>query len=152
MNRSSRILQLILGFLLGVAMVVGALGAFGYFLWTRFTIMPSKPIFAEEIKSKKPPRKVVKKPKPSPSPSLSPSPSPTPEELPKGAYKSRVIWSEGLSLRSGPSRGNERVGGVGYNEEVIVLEEDGEWVKIRSGQGGAEGWVKSANLSGKESR
>ncbi len=149
---NSRILQAILGFFLGVFFVVSGLGAFGYFLWSRFAITPTKPIFAEEKKPKTTP-KLIAKISPQVTPKTpSPTASKTPDPLPKGAYKARVIWSEGLSVRSGPSRENESVGGVSYNEELIVLEksEDGNWSKVRSTKSNVEGWVKSGNLSNQE--
>jgi|GEM_PF-1003991 len=170
MNRTSQFFQVILGIFLGTLLVAGALGGFVYFLWTKFTISPSRPIFVEEKKPKKIAKKIKNSspsvaeasPSPSvaqasPSPSVtmaSPSPSPSPEatssseELPKGAYKAIVHRAEGLSLRSGPSRASERVGGVSNRERVIVLEktEDGEWSKIRSTASNIEGWVRSGNL------
>jgi hypothetical protein len=67
--------------------------------------------------------------------------------LPAGAYEATVSFSEGLSVRDAPDGG--RVGGVDFNEKVIVLEEseDKRWVKIRAEQSNVEGWVKAGNLT-----
>ncbi|PHK16786.1 peptide-binding protein, partial [Nostoc linckia z13] len=73
------------------------------------------------------------------------TPSPTP--LPSGAYRGRVTWAEGLSLRAQPNQDGERIGGVGFNQKIIVLEEseDKAWQKIRLEDSGQEGWVKAGN-------
>ncbi len=90
-------------------------------------------------------------PKSSPSPEPSPSPSTEAEEkLPPGAYKATVIRSEGLSLRADPSREAERVGGVDYNANLIVLETQGEWVRVKVPGSEQTGWVRSGNLKKEE--
>lgn len=170
MKRFSSLLQFILGFFLGILILVSLTSALGYLMFSRLAATPAKPVFPEENKSKikaatkdkKLPEKASKpeispspkteSSKPSPSPEVKPSPSPSPEDLPKGAYKAKVIWSGGLSLRSNPSKESERVGGVDYNSDLIVLETsaDGSWAKVRSPQGGQEGWVKVGNLQKKE--
>jgi hypothetical protein len=164
MKRFSGLLQFILGFFLGITILVGLTSALGYLVFSRLAATPSKPVFSEENKSKpktttpdkKAPDKSASKPKVSPSPkatteSPKPSPSPSPkaeEDLPKGAYKAKVTWSGGLSLRSNPSKDSERVSGVDYDDELIVLETsaDGVWAKVRSADDGQEGWVKVGNF------
>jgi hypothetical protein len=168
MKRFSGLLQFILGFFLGIAILVGLTSALGYLMFSRLAATPNKPVFSEENKSKPkattPDKKASEKsatkpeasPSPkvtttSPSPEVSPSPSPSPkakEDLPPGAYKAKVTWSGGLSLRSNPSKDSERVSGVDYDDELIVLETsaDGVWAKVRSVEGEQEGWVKVGNL------
>ena len=172
MKRISGLLQFILGFFLGIAILVGLTSALGYLMFSRLAATPNKPVFPEENKSKpkvttpdkkapdksasKPeaspsPKATTESPKPSPSPEVSPSPSPSPkaeEDLPKGAYKAKVTWSGGLSLRSNPSKDSERVSGVDYDQDLIVLETsaDGAWAKVRSANGGQKGWVKVGNF------
>jgi hypothetical protein len=166
MKRFSGLLQFILGFFLGIAILVGLTSALGYLMFSRLAATPNKPVFSEENKSKpkattpdkKAPEKSATKPEvspspkvttASPSPEVSPSPSPeAKEDLPQGAYKAKVTWSGGLSLRSNPSKDSERVSGVDYDDELIVLETsaDGVWAKVRSANGGQEGWVKVGNF------
>ncbi|PZV27844.1 MAG: peptide-binding protein [Snowella sp.] len=168
MKRFSGLLQFILGFFLGITILVGLTSALGYLMFSRLAATPNKPVFSEENKSKvkatTPDKKASEKsaakpevsPSPkaateSPSPEVSPSPSPSPEakeDLPKGAYKAKVTWSGGLSLRSNPSKDSERVSGVDYDQELIILETsaDGVWAKVRSVDGGQEGWVKVGNF------
>jgi len=52
-----------------------------------------------------------------------------------------------LILRSEPNLDAERVGGIGFNSRVIVLEqsEDNVWQKIRLEGEEQEGWVKAGN-------
>ena len=168
MKRFSGLLQFILGFFLGITILVGLTSALGYLMFSRLAATPNKPVFSEENKSKPkattPDKKASEKsaakpeasPSPkattaSPSPEVSPSPSPSPEakeDLPQGAYKAKVTWSGGLSLRSNPSKDSERVSGVDYDDELIVLETsaDGVWAKVRSADDGQEGWVKVGNF------
>jgi hypothetical protein len=166
MKRFSGLLQFILGFFLGITILVGLTSALGYLMFSRLAATPSKPVFPEENKSKPkattPDKKASEKsatkpeasPSPkvttaSPSPEVSPSPSPeAKEDLPQGAYKAKVTWSGGLSLRSNPSKDSERVSGVDYDDELIVLETsaDGAWARVRSPNGGQEGWVKVGNF------
>jgi hypothetical protein len=166
MKRFSGLLQFILGFFLGIIILVGLTSALGYLMFSRLAATPNKPVFSEENKSKpkattpdkKASEKSATKPEVSPSPkattaspSLEVSPSPSPEakeDLPQGAYRAKVTWSGGLSLRSNPSKDSERVSGVDYDDELIVLETsaDGVWAKVRSENGGQEGWVKVGNF------
>jgi hypothetical protein len=69
-------------------------------------------------------------------------------ELPSGAYKAKVTWSSGLSLRSEPNVSSDRVGGVDYNSELIILStsSDGQWQKVRVANGTQEGWIKAGNV------
>jgi hypothetical protein len=76
-----------------------------------------------------------------------PSQTPSPSPLEPGAYKARVIWQQGLSLRAEPSYDAERIGGLDYNQQIVVLEEsaDKSWQKVRLADGEQEGWIKSGN-------
>ncbi len=143
------ILQLLIGITLGLALMVGGSLAAGYYLFTKLSVTPEKPTFAEE----KPKQPVIKSspaatnaPKVSPSPASSP-PIPSPEAEP-GLYKGVINWSEGLILRDAPGNSTNRIGGVGYNQQVVVLEEspDQNWQKIRIIATGKVGWVKAGNM------
>ncbi len=143
MNRD-RVLQITLGILLGSLFMLAMVGTLGYLLWSKFTVSPARPTFAQESKPKQ-----ITKVTPTPK-SSEPKPEPTEsaEVLPKGSYRALIARPNGLSLRSAPNRRSQRLGGIGYKENVIVLEksEDGEWSKIRSTRSRAEGWVRSGNL------
>lgn len=159
MKLFSGLLQFILGFFLGITILVGLTSALGYLMFSRLAATPNKPVFSEEnkpkpkitIPDKKSPDKSATKPEKSPSPKETPKVSPSPkakEDLPQGAYKAKVTWSGGLSLRSNPSKDSERLSGVDYDDELIVLETsaDGVWAKVRSVEGEQEGWVKVGNF------
>lgn len=170
MKRFSGLLQFVLGFFLGIFALLGATSLIGYLMFSRLAATPPKPTFPEENKpavkatpkvdktAEKPESQTKPEAKPSSAPTATPSPTPSPspqakeEELPKGAYKAKVIWSGGLSLRSNPNTDSERVGGVGYDANLIVLETsaDGAWAKVRSPESGQEGWVKAGNLKKQE--
>ena len=157
----SNLFKFILGFLLAMAILVGSGVATALYFMNRSALTPPKPVYANDnpqVKAQAP-----KTPDPNgitPSPSPTPTPTPTPtttekanadestEPLPPGAFPARVTWSQGLSLRSEPKAESERVGGAGFNQKVIVLEEsdDKVWKKIRIEDSNQEGWVKAGNL------
>ena len=158
MKRLSGFFQFIIGFFLGVLLLAGGAAAIGFVFFSRFNAPPPKPIFAEEKESEKtsannqpaasqPEKSTISKEKTEPKPTAS-AQNTEEEALPSGSYKARVTWSTGLSLRSRPSRGAERIGGVDYNTELIILEKsrDGEWEKVRLVNGTQEGWVKAGNV------
>ncbi len=76
-----------------------------------------------------------------PAPSSKPSPKPTETE----GYRAKITQEIGLNIRESPQADGPRIGGVDYNEEVIVLEEspDKNWQKIRLPDSSIEGWVKA---------
>ncbi len=152
MKRLSGLLQFIIGFILGISILAAGATALGYVLLSRLNNNPGKPIFSEE---KTPPKTKVVKASPSPvaksGPEVAtatPSATPASEELAPGTYRARVTWSSGLSIRADASTESERIGGVGYNEEVIVIgtSSDGRWQKVRLAGGTQEGWVRAGNL------
>jgi hypothetical protein len=98
-------------------------------------------------KAAKVPSKPEAKGEASPKPSPTPKASESPKSLPPGAYQARVTWKQGLILRAAAKQDAERVGGVGYNSTVIVVQqsEDNVWQKIRLEDGEQEGWVKAGN-------
>lgn len=159
----SNVLKFILGFFLAIAILISTGVATALYFMNRTAIPPSKPVFANDN-----PTQRAQKPKatqtvattttkssPEPSPSPTPSPtstaSPNPEESPKplppGAYQGKVTWSQGLSLRTEPQQDAQRVGGVAFNQTVVILEESGDklWQKIRQEDTNQEGWVKAGN-------
>ncbi len=143
--------KFIVGFFIGIFLLAASGAVAAYYFWTRLSITPSKPIFAEEQPKKLTNVKkttVLKASNPKSSNTLAPTPSKPPEkELPPGAFKARVTWKEGLSLRDAPSLESNRIGGVGFNQQIYVLKEsdDGKWQQVRLVEGAEEGWIKAGN-------
>lgn len=86
-------------------------------------------------------------PKPNPTPTQSSQAAKSTKPLPPGAYPARVSWSQGLILRAEAKQDSERIGGVGFNQKIVVIEEseDKVWQKIRLEGSDKEGWVKAGN-------
>jgi hypothetical protein len=162
MNLSS-LFQFIIGFFLGVFLLAGGTAGLAYVFFSRMAGSPPKPIFSEEKLQQPSATETVKSPAPSTvsttaaeapkgekAPEEPPSEKPVTEkeDLPSGAYKARVTWSTGLSLREEPRVESNRLGGVDYNTEIIVLKQsdDGGWQKIRMTGNGQEGWIKAGNI------
>lgn len=134
----SGLAKFLIGFFMGVFLLVTAGSAVAFFLLTRLAATPPKPIFAEELPKQ---QTGVS----SPQPSTAPSPQ---QKLEPGAYKARVTWREGLSLRAEPSVSANKIAGIKYNQPVVVVKEsdDKNWQKVRVVDGSQEGWVKAGNI------
>lgn len=151
----SGLAKILIGFFLAVALLVGAGVATAYYFFTKLSVPPPKPLFANDtaaVKGKPSPA-TVNKSSASSSPQASPSPTPTPSASPSpqlepGAYRARVTWSQGLILRDQPSLDANRIGGVAYNQPLVVLKEsdDKRWQQVRSEDGSQQGWIKSGNI------
>ncbi|MCJ8279891.1 MAG: SH3 domain-containing protein [Rivularia sp. ALOHA_DT_140] len=155
----SNILKIILGVLLAMAILVGGGAALAIYFMNRTSINPPKPVFSNDKASVK--AQAAKTPTPGATTAANsqtkttPKPQPTPTKsplevekpLPPGAYPATVTWPQGLILRSEPQLNAERLGGVGFNAKVIVLESsnDKSWQKIRIESSGQEAWVKAGN-------
>ncbi|MBD2513771.1 SH3 domain-containing protein [Nostoc sp. FACHB-973] len=161
----SGLVKYILGIFLAIAVLIGGGVAVALYFMNRTGIPPAKPIFSNDspsVKAQAPkateaggkptptpgtPTESSPNPTSTPTPTESPEATPSPKPLPSGAYRGRVSWAEGLSLRSKPNQDAERIGGVGFNQKIIVLEEseDKAWQKIRLEDSEQEGWVKAGN-------
>ncbi len=148
----SGLAKFVVGFLAGVVLLLLGSVAAGFFLFSTLSATPPKPVFPEEEQPKKlasintksstvaaTNSKLVSTTVASASPSASPEP---------GAYKARVKWQSGLSMRSEASYESSKVGGVAYNQEVVVIQDsdDKQWQKVRVVETNEEGWVKAGNL------
>ncbi|MBD6616040.1 SH3 domain-containing protein [Komarekiella sp. 'clone 1'] len=162
----SGLLKFTLGFFLAIAVLIGGGVATALYFINRTAIPPAKPIFANDspaVKAQAPKAKETGASNPtstsgaaiksSPSSTSTPSPTESPKTvqsskpLPPGTYRGRVSWAEGLSLRAEPNQAAQRIGGVGFNQKIIILEEseDKTWQKIRVEASEQEGWVKAGN-------
>ncbi len=146
----SGIAKFILGFFLGIFLLASSGAATAFYLWTKLSAIPPKPIFAEEQQKASPAAKKTNSLKASKSQaSKQPTPRESPrQELPPGAYKARVSWQEGLIVRAEPTLEAERIGGLAFNQEVFILKESGDkrWQKVRLAEGELEGWIKAGNI------
>ncbi len=150
----SALAKLVLGISLAIVILMcGGVAAALYFMNKKST-PPPKPIFANDkptlvahrsVSKKQAKSKLTSVAKPSEQPS--PSETPSSQQLEPGAYRARVTWSDGLSLRSKPDSGAEAVGSLAYNQEIVVLAEsdDKNWQRVRLEDSGKEGWVKAGN-------
>lgn len=160
--RWSGVFKILIGVTLAIAILLAmGVGAARYLI-THLTAPPARPVFPNDSPSSgaspsagsQASADQASSPTPtdetSPSPSGEASPEPSPAEtalLAPGTYRARVTQAIGLVLRQEPSRDADPLGGLEYDEEIIVLETspDGEWLHVRLDNGGAEGWIKSGN-------
>lgn len=161
MKYFSALLQFILGFFVGVLLLVSGTTTLAYVMFYRLNTSPPKPTFAEEKQGKaietfnleSNTQQMAKKfeGKPQEKKTLQqPQVSFTMEEedLPSGAYKASVTWPSGLSLRAKPGRKYQKIRGIDYKAELIILRtsSDGDWQNVRLPRSGQEGWVKAGNV------
>ncbi|AFZ13591.1 SH3 type 3 domain-containing protein [Crinalium epipsammum PCC 9333] len=150
----SGLAKFVVGFLAGIVLLLLGSAAAGLFLFSTLSATPPRPVFPEEKQQKKVTNintktstvaatnsKLVSSTQVSPSPSQE-------TQLEPGAYKARVKWESGLSMRSEANFESSKVGGVAYNQEVVVLQDsdDKQWQKVRVVETNEEGWVKAGNL------
>ncbi len=150
------IFNLITGITLAIALLsTGAWFAANYTI-TKLTAPPPRPAFPND-KSANAPKTTIAPPKlvkaksvsanqPEPFITTVASASPKPK-LEPGAYPARVTQPIGLVLRDAPTRDSNQVGGVEFNQRVVVLEESADkgWQRIRVENGDRQGWVKVGN-------
>ncbi|MEG4271380.1 MULTISPECIES: SH3 domain-containing protein [unclassified Microcoleus] len=146
MNTVYSVFKFLVGFLLAIVLMAGASVAAALYFAAKLTTIPEKPVFSND----KTPAQVVGAASKSTAQASSVSTSsdaPSPKPLEPGAYRAMVTQPIGLILRDTGSRDSNRIGGVGYKERVVVLEEspDKEWQRIRIEDGNREGWVKGGN-------
>jgi len=143
----SGLFKFLTGFLLAIALLMGA-GVVGVrYLITRLSAPPPRPTFANDQPGAA--RAAVQAPPTSGTAPAPPPATPSPARSPDapGAYQARVSVPIGLVLRQNPSRESARLGGLDYDNEVTVLENsaDGEWIRVRLKNSDIEGWVKAGN-------
>ncbi len=157
----SSVLQFSIGFLMGVALLVGAGAATAYYFFTRLSSAPPKPEFPPEPEVVVPPPAEPEKPveiavEPPPEATAAEVVEEEPEKpktiqdrFGQSAYRARVTWPQGLSLRAEPNLQGARIGGVYHNDEVIAIgtSADGRWQKIHIPASGQEAWVKAGNVA-----
>ena len=142
MNLSS-IAQFVLGVILGVTILGVSGAAAGYYFFSKMAVIPSRPIFPEER-----PQSSAETASPEEeAEEVAAIPEPSPVNLPSDAYRVRVNWPDGLSLRDKPSLDANRLEVIPYDAEMIVLEttDDGKWDRVRLPGSDNEGWVKAGN-------
>lgn len=148
----SGLAKFIIGFFLAIVLLAVGGGATAYYFLTKLSAPPPKPVYANdkpEVKAKASPGAVKTTSASSAQPNPTPTPSTAPaKELEPGAYTARVTWREGLSLREAPTLEANRVGGVGYNQRIVVLKEsdDKRWQQVRLEEGEQQGWIKAGNI------
>lgn len=153
----STFFQFVIGFFLGLALIIGGATGIGYYFLTKLSTEPPKPVFPEEkpkVAEDKKANTPVEKPqnqtkKESTEEELfAEKEIPSQTTLPPGAYRARVTWPQGLSLRKEPSLQAKRVGGVAYNTELIILgySDDKKWQKVKLPKSETEAWVKAGNV------
>ena len=156
LQRLSATIQFILGFVIGISLIAGVSGAAIYAYYQKMSVLPKKPSFPElaaspesatdaaddldiELNGSNTTSEEVE--------AEANEPEEIEPELPPNAYRAVVTWPQGLSLRSEPSLDASRIGGIGADATIIILEDsaDGKWQRVRLPWSGQEGWVKGGN-------
>jgi hypothetical protein len=131
------------GVILAIALLFGAGVVLTQYLLNRLATPPPRPVFANDPSPAAPaPEAEVAVETPAEE-----APEPLPEEAPvTEGYSARVIQPIGLILRQEPSTEAAQIGGIEFNQTIVVLEdsEDGGWQRVRLSNG-AEGWVRGGN-------
>jgi len=139
------VFKFIVGFFLAILILAGATVATALYFAARLSELPERPTFPND----NPQTKIAAKPvTPQAAATPTPTPTPEPEKLEPGAYRAIVTQPIGLILRDSPSTDASRIGGIAYQEKVVVLGESDnkQWQKVRViTDGDRTGWVKGGN-------
>ena len=161
MKTISRLLQFIIGFIVGISILGGVGFAAGCYFFTKMAATPPRPVFAEEQNKDKTSEgdsageekeeskaDVAATEEEEEQEEQEKQEDKEEEELEPGAYKAKVNWPEGLILRDKPGEDAEQLSGIAFDEEVIVLKEseDGRWQQVRIPNSDRQGWVKGGNV------
>lgn len=138
MSTLYNILKFLVGFVLAITLMAGASIAAALYFAVKLTTNPARPTFPNDKPLVK---NAVNKTQ------LTQAKNPVNSDLPPGAYKAIVTEPIGLILRDKADDNADRIGGIGYNEEIIILEDtsDGKWQKVRLIESKQEGWIKGGN-------
>lgn len=134
--------KLILGMTLALVLLSLTGVATARYFMAKLSVLPPRPVFDNDVVTAPPAEAAAPAPAAAPPP-----PAPAADAPPPGSYPAVVVQPVGLVLRAGPGAEHEQLGGVDYNDPVLVLEtsEDAAWIKVRVGDTGQEGWVKAGN-------
>lgn len=138
------IFKFIVGVVLAMLILAGASVAAALYFAARLAELPERPTFPNDETVAQTNTPVTTPTAASPTPTAEPEP----EVLDDGRYRAIVIQPIGLILRDTASLDANRIGGIGYEETVIVLEEteDQLWQKIQVEEDPDRiGWVKGGN-------
>lgn len=152
--------KLILGMAVALVLLSMAGVATARYFMGRLSVLPPKPLYGNELPATSPePQAVDSEVAPEAAPEAAPEPEVVPPEAPEtaveleeGAYTAVVVQPIGLVLREGPGVQFPQIGGIDYNQELVVLEEptDQDWIKVRVVANDQEGWVKAGNTRRRE--
>ncbi len=142
--------KVVLGIALALMLLSMAGVATARYFMARLSVLPPKPLYGDEQAAVAPAAEATAAPTvpaEPPPPEAVPATAATEPALAPGTYKALVVQPIGLIMREGPGTEHAQVGGVDYNESLIVLEEpaDQGWIKVRVVANGQEGWVKAGN-------
>ena len=163
LQRISATAQFVIGFIIGISLIVGVTGSMVFVYYKRMSILPKKPNFpsfstestvddttnsATEIEplesnttmEEEELAVIPEKPEAEAEPEAKP-------ELPANAYYAKVTWPQGLILRAEPSLNAGRVGGIEFDRTIVILEDtsDNKWQRVQLPWSKQEGWVKGGN-------
>ena len=153
----SNFFQFIVGFIAGVLLLAGSTATVGFYLFNKMAANPPKPNFPELANTQEESTTSTQVTSENTSTqveqveqvreTIPPSSLTDSLELPSGSYRATVTWPQGLIFRAEPTRESERLGGISYQEEVIVLgsNDDKTWENILLPRTGQQGWVSAGN-------
>jgi uncharacterized protein YgiM (DUF1202 family) len=134
------IVKLILGVSLAMVLLSLTGVATARYFMAKLSVLPPKPVFNNDDLGQPP----------TPTAASAPQPTTTiaPVAAPPGSYEAIVVQPIGLVLRAGAGTEFEQLGGIDYNELILVLKtsDDGNWLNVRVKRSGQEGWVKAGNI------
>lgn len=144
--------KLFLGVLLAFILLSFAGVATARYFMAKLSVLPPKPSFDNDFRQGQQATEVSSPAAPASPAQAQATPAATATAVPAispdppGSYQAVVVQPIGLILRAGAGLEHGQIGGVDYNEELLVLKlsADERWMNVRL-DNGQVGWVKAGN-------
>lgn len=148
--------KFVLGIILAMLIMSIAGIAMAKFFMSRIVELPERPVYENDLPEDQRPRPTAAAPEEEPETEIvvgqveeAEEPEDEPEEeadaLPDGEYRAVVNQPVGLILRDGPGTNYAQIGGLDYQQSMIVFAEDSGWLNVELSNG-RTGWIKDGNV------
>ena len=145
--------KFVLGIILAMLIMSVAGLAMAKFFMSRIVELPERPVYDNDLPEDQRPRPTVAAPEDAPETEVvvgevEDAEEPEDEDddaLPEGEYRAVVNQPVGLILRDGPGTSYAQIGGLDYQQSMVVFDEDNGWLNVELSNG-RTGWIKDGNV------
>ena len=146
--------KFVLGIILAMLIMSVAGLAMAKFFMSRIVELPERPVYDNDLPEDQRPRPTAAAPEDAPETEVvvgevedteEPEDEDDDDALPEGEYRAVVNQPVGLILRDGPGTSYAQIGGLDYQQSMVVFDEDNGWLNVELSNG-RTGWIKDGNV------